>query len=158
MLSTLDCQEFRRRLAGLEDIASNQDAYSDDYRELASDFVLLLAICFNRQQLEATSLWTRIDSAIQKGLAECNGDDIDRLVSSALEHVLANINVVATQADALRIQESLGSLERDARTYFAQYIAKHRYSAIVIGRQKWEARKAEIAAQVKELQQDEVAA
>lgn len=158
MIKPLDCAEFRRRLAGLSDIASGQEEYADDYRELASDFVLLLAICFNRRELEATSLWTRIDSAIQKGLAECNGDDVDRMVSSALDHVMANINVVATQADALRIQDSLHSLGRDARAYFTQYLAKHRYPAIVIGRQKWEARKAELAAQVKELSRDEVAA
>ena len=48
MIGQLDCAEFRRQLAGLVDVAGAQDQYADDYRELASDFVLLLAIVFNR--------------------------------------------------------------------------------------------------------------
>lgn len=150
-ISNLSQAEFRRRLAGLEDVSSGQNEYADDYRDLASDFVLLLAICFNRRQLEATSLWTRIDSAIQKGLAESNGDDLDRMVSSALDHVLASMNVAATQEDALRIQESIAELDRSQRVYFAAYLAKHRYTAIVLGRKKWEERKVDLAAHLKTL-------
>ncbi len=136
--TTLDAGEFRRSLAGLSDTAGNQDANAVEYRELASDFVLLLAICFNRRQLEVTTLWNRIDSAIQKGLAECNGDDLDRFVSAALEHIIAPVGVVASQDDAIRIQEELSGLGDDARLYFLQYLAKHRYPAIVMGRNKWQ--------------------
>ena len=137
-IKTLDAGEFRRALAGLSDTAGSQDAYAGEYRELASDFVLLLAICFNRRQLEVTTLWNRIDSAIQKGLAECNGDDLDRFVSAALEHIIAPVGVVASQDDAVRIQEELSGLALDARLYFLQYLAKHRYPAIVMGRKKWQ--------------------
>lgn len=36
-----------------------------------------------------------------------------------------------------------------------QYLSRHRYVAIVLGREKWEQRKADIAAQLKELETDD---
>ncbi len=152
MITTLDCAEYRRRLAGLSDTAGIEGGFADQYRDLSSECVLLLAICFNRRSLDAVTLWSRIDSAIQKGLAECDGEDVGRFLSACLEHVLANINVSATQPDAIRIQQTLLGLTDDGRVYFLQYMAKHRYVAIVLGREKWENRKAEIAAQLNELQ------
>lgn len=152
MITILDCVEYRRRLAGLSDTAGIEGGFADLYRDLSSDCVLLLSICFNRRQLDPVTLWTRIDSAIQKGLAECDGEDVGRFLSACLEHVMANINVCATQTDAVRIQQSLLGLPNDGRVYFLQYLSKHRYVAIVLGREKWEQRRADIAAQLKELE------
>lgn len=157
MITTLDCAEYRRRLAGLSDTAGIEGGFADTYRDLSSECVLLLAICFNRRELDAVTLWTRIDSAIQKGLAECDGEDVGRFLSACLEHVMASINVAATQSDAVRIQQQLLALHDDARVYFLQYLAKHRYVAIVLGREKWEARKAELAKQLKTLEESEAA-
>lgn len=151
MIATLDCAEYRRQLAGLSDTAGGEDMVSDQYRDLSSECVLLLAICFNRKSLDAVTIWSRIDSAIQKGLADCDGEDVDRFLSTCLEHVLANINVTAAQPDAIRIQQSLLKLSGDERVYFLQYLAKHRYVAITLGREKWEERKADLAAQLKKL-------
>jgi len=150
-IGILDCAEYRRRLAGLSDTAGIESGFADQYRELSSECVLLFAICFNRRALDPVTLWTRIDSAIQKGLAECDGEDVGRFLSSALEHIMASINVTATQEDAVRIQRSLLNLTDDARVYFLQYMSKHRYVAVVLGREKWENRKAELAIQLKSL-------
>jgi hypothetical protein len=157
MIKILDCAEYRRQLAGLADVSGGEDSFADEYREMTSECVLLLAICFNRRQLEAVTIWSRIDAAIQKGLADCDGEDVDRFLSTCLEHVLANISVVASQPDAIRIQQSILKLSGDERVYFLQYLAKHRYVAIVLGREKWEMRKAEIAAQLKSLDTTETA-
>lgn len=154
-IEVLDCVEYRRKLAGLSDTAGGEDGFADQYRALSSECVLLLAICFNRKQLDPVTVWTRIDSAIQKGLADCDGEDVDRFLSTTLEHVLANINVSATQVDAVRIQQSLLKLHGDERVYFLQYLAKHRYVAVVLGREKWEERKAELAKQLKKLDESE---
>lgn len=154
-ITVLDCVEYRRRLAGLADTAGIESGFADQYRELSSECVLLLAICFNRRVLDAVTLWSRIDSAIQKGLAECDGEDVDRFLSSCFEHIQASVNVTATQVDAVRIQQQLLALLDDGRVYFLQYMAKHRYVAIALGREKWEARKAEIAKQLKELETTE---
>lgn len=152
MIELLDCAEYRRQLAGLSDTAGGEDGFADTYRELSSECVLLLAICFNRKQLDPITLWSRIDGAIQKGLADCDGEDVDRFLSTALEHVMANINVTATQPDAVRIQHDLLALTGDERIYFLQYLSKHRYVAVTLGRDKWETRKDEIAKQLKKLE------
>src|SRR3990167_5209566 len=102
-IQQLDAAEFRRRLAGLSDAGGGEDLIPEEYRDLASDYVLLLAICFNRDRLDAKTLWTRIDSAIERGLAECDGEDIERFVSVGMEHVFAYVNVVATNGAALDI-------------------------------------------------------
>jgi len=141
MLGTLDAAEFRRQLAGLSDIGSGEDQSGKYYRELSAEFVLLLAIAFNRQELDATTLWTRIESGIQKGLAEANGTDVERLVSSCLSHVMANVNVVVANERALEIQHKIYDLDEAARLSLCAYLAKHRYTALTLGRDLWELHK-----------------
>lgn len=145
-LQQLDAAEFRRRLAGLSDSAAGEDLIPDEYRDIASDYVLLLAICFNRDRLDAVTLWNRIDGAIERGLAECDGEDIERFVSVGLEHVLADMNVVVANDRALELQERIFGLREHQRVFFLRYLAEHRYPTIVFGRSKWgqhqEARKA----------------
>lgn len=151
MITQFDYPEYRRRLAGLSDTAGIESGFADQYRDLSSECVLLFCICYNRRSLKPENIWERIDSAIQKGLAECDGEDVSRFLSTCFEHILASINVTAAQVDAIRIQQQLLGLTDDARVYFLQYMAKHRYTAITLGREKWEARKADIAEQLKSL-------
>lgn len=138
MVKTIDSIEFRRRLAGLSDSGDGEDLTPAVYRDLASDLVLLLAICFDRDQLDATTLWTRIDSAIERGLGVCDGEDIERFVDSCLDHVLANINQVAANEMALAIQAKLYGLEDSQRVNFLRYLSEHRRPCIVFGRGKWQ--------------------
>jgi len=147
MIKTLDAGAFRRKLAGLCDATEGEEMNAEDYRELAGDFVLLLAICFNRKSLDAKTIWTRIDSAIQKGLADCDGEDISQFTNTCLEHVMASVNVVAAQEDCICIQTKLYGLEKQQAVFLLQYLAKHRMPAIVWGRERWENRKEEINAQ-----------
>ena len=144
-------KEFRQTLAGLRDPAAGEDMQADDYGPFVAEFVLMLAICFNRKTLDATSLWTRIGSAIERGLAACDGDDLDRLVSVSLEHIQANINVVACEETCVGYQSRLRRLPKEARVYFCRYLADHRYPAIVMGRELWEQRKELLAKKIKEL-------
>ncbi len=150
MIDVLDAELFRQKLASLVDEADGESDWVEEYREIASDFVLLLSIGFNRRELNATTLWGRIDSAIQKGLAACDGVDVDRLMSACLDHVMAPINVVATQEKAVEIQSAITSLPKERRAFFCQYLATHRYAAIVNGREKWEWHK-EIQKEIKRL-------
>lgn len=137
-LAQLDAAEFRRRLAGLSDAAGGEDLLPDEYRDIASDYVLLLTICYNRDRLDAKNIWNGIDKAIERGLAECDGDDIERFVSVSLECVLADMNVVAANEAALTIQGRLFALHDSQRVFFLRYLAEHRYPAIVFGRNKWQ--------------------
>ncbi len=137
-LHSLDAAEFRRRLAGLSDNAGGEDLMPDEYRDLASDYVLLLAICYNRDRLDAKNIWDGIDKAIERGLAECDGEDVERFVSVGMECVLAEMNVVAANERALEIQSRLFALEDHQRVFFLRYLSEHRYPAIVFGRGKWQ--------------------
>lgn len=143
-IATFDAAEFRRRLAGLADTAGGTDLVAGEFRELASDYVLLLALCFNRRALEAQTLWTRIGSAIAKGLSECGNGDVERFVSTGLAHVLATSNAIAAHPESVRIQCRLYGLSEDERVGFLQYLAKHLAPALVFGRQKWEEQRAEL--------------
>jgi len=138
VVKTIDSIEFRRRLAGLSDSGDGEDLTPSVYRDLASDLVLLLAICFDRDQLDPTTLWTRIDSAIERGLGVCDGEDIERFVDSCLDHVLASINQVAANETALVIQARLYGLEDSQRVNFLRYLSEHRRPCIVFGRGKWQ--------------------
>jgi hypothetical protein len=151
MPTTITPKEFRQRLAGLADPAAGEDVDREDYGPFAAEFVLMLAIAFNRRTLDATTLWTRIGSAIERGLAACDGDDLDRLVSVALEHVQANINVVACEDHCVSYQSRLRRLPKEARVYFCRYLADHRYPVIVMGRDLWEQRKELIKTKIAQL-------
>lgn len=150
-VENLTTEQFRQRLAGLIDPAAQEDLHPDDYGYLAARFVLLLAIAFNRKQLQAKTIWARIESAIDRALADCDGDDLNRLMSSALEHVKANINVVVSEETCLAIQSELKSLPKEARVYFCRYLSDHRYPAIVMGRELWEQRKSDLEAKTDQL-------
>lgn len=144
MPSIITPKEFRQTLAGLKDPSAGEDIDAGDYGPFAAEFVLMLAIAFNRRTLDATTLWTRIGSAIQRGLAACDGDDLDRLVSVALEHVQANINVVACEETCVNYQSRLRRLPKESRVYFCRYLADHWYPVVVMGRDLWEQRKESI--------------
>lgn len=144
MPTIISFKEFRQTLAGLKDPSAGEDINADDYGPFAAEFVLMLAIAFNRRTLDATTLWTRIGSAIERGLAACDGDDLDRLISVALEHVQANINVVACEDTCVSYQSRLRRLPKESRVYFCRYLADHRYPVIVMGRDLWEQRKESI--------------
>jgi hypothetical protein len=137
LITEIEPAEFRRRLAGLSDSGGGEDLAPGVYRDIASDMVLLCAICFNRDQLDATTLWTRIDSGIERGLAECGGEDVERFVDVCLQHVLASANVVAANEKALEIQDRIYSLGDSKRVMFLRYLAEHRMPSLVFGRKKW---------------------
>ena len=140
-IEKLDAGEFRRRLAGLSDVGAGEDQSPKLYRDMCSEFVLLLAIAFNRLELEALTLWTRIDSGIQKGLSECGGTDVERLVSVCLDHVKAEASRVVADDRCVEIQSKLYNLDDSARVAFIAYLAKHRFVALTLGRDLWELHK-----------------
>lgn len=148
----LDAQEFRRRLAGLEDVEASGAFSPDDFRDIASDFVCALAVVFNRKDLDAKTLWSRIGSAIETGIVEAQGGDIDRFENHCLSHILAPISIVAASDAYGQYTEPMRRMDEDARVAFIRYLSKHLYPAVVFGRRKWEERKAELEKERKALE------
>lgn len=161
-IKTLDADAFRRSLAGLSDQSEGDDMQSDDYRELASQVGLLLYIAYNMRKLDAKNIHNRVQSAIAKGIADCDGEDASQFLSSALEHVQANINTVTTQADCVEIQNVIYSLDRPQQINLMRYIAKHKMPTQAWGCERWRDRKEEIAKEkamleIEEAKQEEMA-
>lgn len=161
-IKTLDAKEFRRTLAGLSDQSDGDDMNNDDYRELASQVGLLLYVAFNHRKLDSKSIHNRVQSAIGKGLADCDSQDVSQFISSALEHVSADINTVTNQEDCVQIQRAMYSLTGPQQLNLLRYIAKHKMPTQAWGCERWRDRKEEIAAQkamleIEEAKKEEVA-
>lgn len=146
-LQELDAAEFRRQLAGLSDQTRGEEFDNQTYKELATKLVLLLYIAFNSRKLDPKSIHSRIESAVNKGLADCDGEDVSQLIGTALKHVMANINTVTCQEDCVAIQQEIYSLETRQATCLIQYLGKHTMPAIAWANEQYKARKEEIAAQ-----------
>lgn len=139
-LQVLTAEEFRRQLAGLEDVRGTAAFSTEAFREHATNFVVALALAFNRRALDATTLWTRIDSAIKRGVTAAQGGDVDALISSALSHVKASPNAVVSPEFAA-MTDAIRALDEDAVYCFLRYLSDHAYTAIIAGKAAWETRK-----------------
>ena len=146
-LKELDAAEFRRQLAGLSDQTGGEEFDTDAYKELSTKLVLLLYIAFNGRKLDAKTIHSRIESAINKGLADCDGEDISQFVNTALNHVMANINTVTSQPDCVDIQSELYELQPRQAVCLLQYLEKHTMPAIAWANQRYKSKKEEYAAQ-----------
>jgi hypothetical protein len=140
-LDALDTESFRRILAGLQDPENSARYTPDKFREDASQLVFLLALCFNRDELNPTTLWERIASALRTACSKVDDGDLDRLISLALEHVKADHTKVAANEMATAIIGQLTEQDDSWRLGFVRYIKTHDYTAIVHGRRYWELHK-----------------
>lgn len=124
----------------------------EDFRDVAADFVCALSIVFNRKELDAKTLWSRIGSAIETGLTEAQGGDLDRFENHCLTHILAPISMVAASESYAAYTAAMRNLDADGSVAFVRYLANHLYPAIIFGRQRWEERKAELEKERKALE------
>lgn len=123
----------------------------EDFRDIASDFVCALAVVFGRE-LDAKTIWSRIGSAIETGIVEAQGGDLDRFENHCLSHILAPISWVAASEAYAQYTESMRKMDEDARVAFIRYLSKHLYPAVVFGRRKYRDRKAELDKERKALE------
>lgn len=139
-LQKLTPAEFRKQLAGLRDERGSAAFSTDAFRQHGVDFVVALALVFNRRELDVKTLWTRIDSAITTGITEANGNDTHRLIDAACGHVLASPNAVVS-SEFQSLTSGIFAMDEDESYAFVRHLAKSRYTLIAFGRQAWEERK-----------------
>lgn len=139
-LKRMTTEEFRQKLAGLKDDRASGALSSEGFRDIAVDFAVALCLAFNRRQLDPKTLWTRLDSAIQKGISDACGGDIHALINAACAHVLAPPNAMVSPEFEALIAPML-KLDEDESYAFVRYLAKSRYTLIVFARKAWEERK-----------------
>lgn len=90
-IPAIDTQEFRRRVAGLIDPNRKPTgaAESASIKDEAKRLCLTLCELFGRE-LERTTLWDRIGTALSVAAAKCDDGDTDRFAALCLEHVKAD--------------------------------------------------------------------
>lgn len=101
---------------------------------------MALALAFNRAKLDAKTLWTRIDSAIEAGVVAANGSDVQAMIDAACGHVFAPPNAVVSE-EFVGLITPLLAMDDDAAYAFVRHLAASRFTVIVFGRQAWEERK-----------------
>lgn len=148
----MDAQAFRRRLADLEDYEATGLFSAEDAREAASDFCCALAVVFGRD-LDRLTLWSRIGSAVETALPRAEGGDLERFEHHCLVHVRARISRVAASEVYAELTAPMRSFSGDLANAFVRYLAEHLSAAVIFGREKWEARKAEWDAERKRLRE-----
>ena len=144
--------EFRQQLAGLRDERGTAAFSTEAFREHATNLGVGLAMVFNRRSLDAKTLWTRIDSAIQAGITAANGADIHALINTACEHVMASPNAVLSDDWGGLIGPIL-DMDEDEAYAFVKHLAKSRYTLIAFAKKAWEERK-ELRAAAAKIEQE----
>lgn len=140
LLPALDADTWRQTLAGLRGPTVSKTT-SGQFREAAEQLVYVLAICYNRDELDPKKLWDRIATAVATACAKVDDADLDRLVSLALEAVRADHARVAANDEVTTIVADICEREETWRTGFVRYLQQHTYAAIIHGRRAWETRK-----------------
>lgn len=101
----------------------------------------MLAICFNRDELDPKSLWDRISTGIDKACTQVDNGDLDELINLALAHVRADHARVASDAEVSYFIGDITEQDESWRLGFVRYLKTHSYVAVVHGRRLWETRK-----------------
>lgn len=158
VLRKVSAAEFRRELAGLLD-KRDSGAFSDDkMQQLAIDLYVALAVLFNRRKLDAKTIWTRLDSAVQRGCSAANGGDVTALVNACCQHVMAAANgMVAPEVQGLLFP--ILQMDSDAAYAFVRFVEQRRFTLLAFAQKAWGERKEllKIAREIERAQEEEAA-
>lgn len=138
-IPVIDYQEFRRRLARLNDPDKpiGGSAVTQDIKDYVSRLCSILASLFG-EELDRMTLWSRIASGLAVGVAKVTDGNLDRFISLCLEHVSADTARAAACEPLLQTLEVANSRPDEWRQAVLHYISTHSYSVIVHGRSRWE--------------------
>lgn len=139
-MNELTTDEFRARLAGLT-LEEHEELDSEEMLDLASKIVFALAKHFNRDELEATTLWDRIASGITTACEQVDNGDVTRWLDICLAHVMATPGAVAGDAELRSVMASLAAMDDQKRIQFLAFIKSRVYGILMVGRDLWEQRK-----------------
>ena len=143
-LPVLDTENFRRRLAGLEDpLARDADTPGEkaEIRNLAAELIATLADLFG-DDLDRKTLWSRIGSALETADAKVSDGDLERFLSLCLEHVKADPGRAAAHSGLGSLLATFEVRSSEWRFAYVAYLHTHRYPALQFGRKRWEQVKA----------------
>ncbi|MCL1789849.1 MAG: hypothetical protein FWG40_00570 [Peptococcaceae bacterium] len=115
--------EFRRRLAGLEDVSQTVET-DEGMRDLAIDFVLALKDVFG-DSLDRKTVWNRISNGISIAANKCGGK-VDSFIAEALEFVKASPEGVVTNDKLKRVNAEIKGQPKDWQMAFIKSCLTYR--------------------------------
>lgn len=135
-IEPLDCQGFRQQLAGL---ASTDVMYyePEKFKELGIRLGFVMAKLFNRNVLEATTLWERIGNGIRTAAAKVGNGDTDYFMNLCLEFVMAEDVRVASDDDCGALILELSQQEEPFRRQWIRYLHDRVFVITTFARQQW---------------------
>lgn len=142
-LPSFNATEFRQRLVGLADPSKlpSSEAITENLKQEAKAFCLVMAELFG-EELERTTLWARIGTAIETAGAKC-GQELDRFVCHCLEHIQADTAKAVANERYIQWISAASSRPPEWQAAFLHYIVDRRLIVLVFARQAWEQVKAE---------------
>lgn len=127
-------------------------AYCPDlFLDAAADFIVALALIFNRRQLKPITLWTRIGSAITTGIPVAQGGDLARFEEHCRKHVMAAENVAAN-AEYRKLTAALDKYDDVQSRHFILAFSERLVNWMKHGIERWENRKAALQAAREEIE------
>ncbi|MDO6383440.1 hypothetical protein [Leptospira santarosai] len=134
-IEQVTAEEFRRKLAGLED----KDKLNVNDKQNLKDEAVRLATIFARlfsDDLDRITLWNRIGSALSSACSKAN-DDIELFVNYCLEHIKADSSSVAASEELGQVISSFETRTTTWKKQFISYISKNHFIILVYARAKW---------------------
>ncbi|WP_078124028.1 hypothetical protein [Leptospira alexanderi] len=134
-IEQITAEEFRRKLAGLED----KDKLNNNDKQNLKDEAIRLATIFAKlfsDDLDRMTLWNRIGSAMISACSKAN-DDLELFVNCCLEHIKAESSHVAASEELAQIILSFETKTVTWKKQFISYVSKNHYIILVYARAKW---------------------
>lgn len=137
-ISKPSAAELRLKLAGLADPSrlDGGPGESADLKLTAVRYITILAHLFG-DELDRTTLWDRIGSAVETAFAECQGGDLDRWSTLCLEHVQADLGRAAACEALGQVLAQFDARPVEWRQLFMRYIRERKFVVLVKARERW---------------------
>lgn len=135
MIDKLTPQEFRLKLAGLNEKEELSEPVKENLKQEAIRFVSILPKVFG-DNLDRMTLWDRIQSALTTSCSKYP-NDISKFINATLEHIQANISRNEDSEILFSIISMLESRPKDFQDGFIQYINKNTYVVSIFAKKRW---------------------
>lgn len=137
-LPELTHEDYRKVLAGLIDPSEQIDGTTRELiRIKAVDFAVFLARHFNRDKLDAVTIWERLGSAIETAHAKTPGGDFELFLNLCLDHILADRNRVLSDPTGSELIEFFADEPEEVAVEFIGYLVSRLFVVLTHTRQRW---------------------
>ncbi|HEY3967267.1 MAG TPA: hypothetical protein VGM05_22095 [Planctomycetaceae bacterium] len=117
--------------------AGEDNAATAEHKAASVHLCILMCELFG-EDLDRTSLWDRIASALATAAAKTTDGDMDRFVSLCLDHVRADAAKAARHPEIGAMLHDWSEQSAAWRQGFVRYVATRSFAILAHGRVRWE--------------------